>query len=462
MSQSYIKGPVCGTNNCPSRLYRVVDGLKICQFGHVLEGDIQINDDEDGEVVVTKKLDLRISETGELVAKRKKREKAHVARLTGNIGKEFYLKILQKILQSQLQSVILFLNEEFQTSDDFTNTLKTVVKLNWIKLLEFHLSEDSMGDGENFQIKSNTKLPNINDTILTIYYSIVQLNYVPLYFDDLIEMIGTNVLPSHDTYHLLTPEELARIPFDYYTNIKFAGLSEAWIISHYLKFASKISLSRPKYNYYIPFLLKTTMSLLLPNSIEIFVLTNSLVSKMDFTLEFPELMLVSSVIFMIKIYFIYLSPQINYQTWLNNLKTKTFESNEVYQFMNKTNYEDINQLVRYDDKKIQSYLEYLNKKVFTKNLGSSIMQDRLKLIFNLDDVDDNDFNDIDIDNDNENNDKDREYLDYFKNPPKITQRDIFVIEDFLFGHFSSRFFVSKSFIYKKYLEVEEAVKHINR
>lgn len=461
MSQSYIKGPICGTNNCPSRLYRVVDGLKICQFGHVLEGDIQINDDEDGEVVVTKRLNLRVSETGEIVTRRSKKERVHVSRLAGNIGKEYYVKILQKILQSQLQSVITFLNEEFQTSDDFIQTLKTTVKLNWIKLLEFYLLKDSMGGGNTFQVKSTTKLPTINDTILTIYFSVVQLNYLPLYLDDLIEMIGTNVIPSHETHHLLTTDELARIPNDYFPNIKFQGVSESWITLHYLKYTLKVNLdNKPKYNYYIPFLLKTTMLLLLPNSIEIFVLTKSLVPKLNLPLDFPEIMLVSSIIFMIKVYFIFLSPQINYQTWLNNLKTKTFESNQVYQFMSKTNYEDINLLVNYDDKKIQKYLEYLNKVVFTKSLASSIMHDRLKVIFDYDNVNDDEFNDID--NDNENNDKDEEYSKYFKDPPKISHKDIFVIEDFLLDHFSNRFFVSKKFIYKTYLEVEKAVKEINR
>ena len=63
---TYIRGPVCGVSNCPSRLWRIIDGRRTCQYGHVMEGDVEFNNEED-EVnagVVTRRLNLTTSATG--------------------------------------------------------------------------------------------------------------------------------------------------------------------------------------------------------------------------------------------------------------------------------------------------------------------------------------------------------------------------------------------------------------
>lgn len=66
---TFIRGPICGTDNCPSRLWRIIDGRRTCQYGHVMEGDVEFNDDEDdlnglGAGVITRRLNLTTNATG--------------------------------------------------------------------------------------------------------------------------------------------------------------------------------------------------------------------------------------------------------------------------------------------------------------------------------------------------------------------------------------------------------------
>lgn len=72
---TFIRGPVCGTDNCPSRLWRIIDGRRTCRYGHVMDGDIEFNNDEDdvggnamagvaSSGVVTRRLNLTTNAVG--------------------------------------------------------------------------------------------------------------------------------------------------------------------------------------------------------------------------------------------------------------------------------------------------------------------------------------------------------------------------------------------------------------
>lgn len=64
---TYIRGPVCGVDNCPSRLWRVINGRRTCQYGHVMEGDVEFNDDDDNVNVMstmTRRMNLTTNAVG--------------------------------------------------------------------------------------------------------------------------------------------------------------------------------------------------------------------------------------------------------------------------------------------------------------------------------------------------------------------------------------------------------------
>lgn len=62
--QRWTKGPVCGVGNCPSRHWRTVAGQRVCRFGHVREGEVEIGDDDDyvGRAVTSTQLTGRVSQ----------------------------------------------------------------------------------------------------------------------------------------------------------------------------------------------------------------------------------------------------------------------------------------------------------------------------------------------------------------------------------------------------------------
>lgn len=47
LSAAWTRGPRCGVQNCRSRLWRTVNGQKACQNGHIREGEIDMEEDED-------------------------------------------------------------------------------------------------------------------------------------------------------------------------------------------------------------------------------------------------------------------------------------------------------------------------------------------------------------------------------------------------------------------------------
>lgn len=47
LSAAWTRGQRCGVQNCRSRLWRTVNGQKACQNGHIREGEIDMEEDED-------------------------------------------------------------------------------------------------------------------------------------------------------------------------------------------------------------------------------------------------------------------------------------------------------------------------------------------------------------------------------------------------------------------------------
>ncbi|EGV66409.1 Pol I core factor CF [Yamadazyma tenuis] len=471
MSQSWIRGPVCGIQNCPSRLYTSSDGHKICQYGHVLEGDIEINDD-DGEFTQTRRLQMKVNEVGNLVhtSQVDHGHKRESKRFTGDHAKEVCLKCLQIILKAQVAAIV---KEMYHNDVIFRSELTTVVKLNWTKLLESYIRRDSFntddGDVPRFHIKPRTRLPGVLDLVFVVYYSILQLNCYPIYLSDLIKLVASNKVPALRTHHILPKQYVARLGSEYHATLHLQYLTEHLLYSAhktvYKRLAIK-NLSR-SINYYYPFILKIYFEeLLLPNAMELFVMVDALMAKLRTKFTFPriqkhmvpDVLVVCLMIIVVKIHFAYLNNKMDHQEWINNVASVNTDNNKL-DFVNKSNKESVFNLAEWSDSKISTYCSYLNDIYLKSNVQTNershqnaIMMDRLFQIFSTDE------SEFPSSAPSEDTDLNTCLKSYAKaDLQRITPKEIHVIEDFLFVKFAGMFHMSIDKFYKHYDYAEQLV-----
>lgn len=462
MSQLYIKGPVCGVDNCPSVLYRHADGHKICQYGHVQEGDIEINDDQDDNFVVTRRLGFN-QINGKLLAKGPKVKFSKRKRLTGNPGKEMYLKCLQIIFKYQIKAVI---NELFPPDKQFEQELNKVVKIYWIRLLDSYLKNPSIrSNSVNFNTRPGARLPTVFETAFIVYYSILKLNYYPIYFHEFVSLLKTNKVPFLKTIHLLPPINQQLLPFAYFASIEMNLTGDLDLQLRLLVKKIGLPTIEKQLNYFYPFIFKVfSQELLLPNSLELFALVHNLCTRVNYDFKLtgseqrqktlaPDVMVAAFMVLAVKIYFIYLNKTkpLNYKDWLNNLhKFDTTRINKS-EFSSKKQQESIYNLIEWSDDKINSYCDYLNE-IFNNEsprLNSTIYQ-RLFSIFNL--SDDN----FAIEPSPELNSDD--YIENSRDRLEISHRDIYIVENYLFKKFSALFCIEPKTFHKYYQLAEQVLK----
>lgn len=318
MSQSWVRGPICGVDNCTSRLYRSADGLKICQYGHVMEGNIEINDDQDDNYIQTKRLNINLTGLGgdflnsqtqraNAVSGTKKNKK-----LYGTAAKELYLQCVQILLQRQLKIVIKLCLEGVEF--DIESEIEPLVKLYWLRTLKSYLipntnsntnknknKSNGAGDGDSLNTEvnegatvglgqrpdlqlndPNSSLPTTIDLICIIYLSILQLK-LPIYVHDLLFSIKQNDIPYMKCFHLIPKSLLDQLP-PYYMGLlepkKLPLENELYeniqIIGKRVNF-QKVQLSA---NYYYPLAFKMLSKVLFfPNAPDLFILWTKLCAK---------------------------------------------------------------------------------------------------------------------------------------------------------------------------------------
>lgn len=206
MSQStWLKGPVCGVDNCRSRLYRLNAGRKFCQFGHVMEGNLEFEDDEDA-YVQTKRLNILLTDTGfgsqshaSATPAASTYTQTKSRRLHGDTGKVYIFKCLQYVLRRITPLVVNHLygnlkeNELRLLRDNVTNT----VKLFWIRSVK-----------KVFM----SKTPAMIDLYSIIYLALRLLNQVPVSISDYLYMMNQNKVPYINASLLLPASMLKVMP----------------------------------------------------------------------------------------------------------------------------------------------------------------------------------------------------------------------------------------------------------
>lgn len=130
---SYIRGPICGVGNCPSRLWRIIDGRRTCQFGHVMEGDVEFNDEDEDATnagVVTRRLNLTTNATGNFQSSfntsqlQSSQIEEGGKKIFGPEARILFIKSLQFTLKRQSRWLV----EEYNLPQEFDK----VIKIIWI------------------------------------------------------------------------------------------------------------------------------------------------------------------------------------------------------------------------------------------------------------------------------------------------------------------------------------------
>ncbi|CUS22251.1 LAQU0S05e01112g1_1 [Lachancea quebecensis] len=191
---TFFRGPVCGTDNCRSRLWRIIDGRRTCQYGHVMEGDVEFNDDEDdinSMGVITRRLNLTTNATGSFRSSMSSQSQLNQKedanqKVYGVEGERLFLRCFQHILKLQCTWLVEHQN--------FPPVFADVVKLMWmrfLKSLEVADRRPTAGDdSENTSTEILERKPRLSllSSICLLYMANTHLR-VPIHSCDYIRWI---------------------------------------------------------------------------------------------------------------------------------------------------------------------------------------------------------------------------------------------------------------------------------
>ena len=207
MSQvTWIRGPVCGVDNCRSRIYRLDAGRKFCQFGHIMEDNIEMDDDDGETFVQTKRLNIQLTDTGFGSHSRASQTpaassivKTKSRRLHGDDGKVFVCRCLQTVLQRITPMVAdhLYACMGPQKTVAVKKSLLSTVRLFWIRAIKRVFT---------------AKTPTIVDLYAIIYLALRHLNAAPFDVAAYLHMMKTNKVPFVNATLLLPPEMIQKMP----------------------------------------------------------------------------------------------------------------------------------------------------------------------------------------------------------------------------------------------------------
>ncbi|AAS50226.1 AAL140Cp [Eremothecium gossypii ATCC 10895] len=230
---TYIRGPVCGTDNCRSRLWRIINGHRTCQYGHVMEGDVEFNDDDEefsAMGVVTRRLNLTTNATGNFQSSQAFSQTQVLAqhedekRLLGAPARELFLKCFQYILRKQCSWLI----EEQGFPIEFSKTVKII----WMLYLK-HMEPETppAGDDANETVSAPSQTLteryrtanggrmglSMLSTLAFHYLACVHLG-LPAHTDDFIRWVSSLEMPYFRAVECLPAEWQKKLP-NYYTQI---------------------------------------------------------------------------------------------------------------------------------------------------------------------------------------------------------------------------------------------------
>lgn len=414
-SRTWIRGPVCGVDNCPSRLWRNLNGQRICQYGHINETYVEINDEDgmlpdggDGTTGKSNGITRRLTNVAGLSQQRNLLDKKIFDKHEND--RVFFGRDLKRIMIRCNQFLLKYYSEFiidkfFDIDDSLKQRFISEVKKNWCYYLKNKL--DSKLD--NYE-----KFINIEEILVLVYYSLVRCKLnLNFYFIDFINLILVNKIRSNKIHLVLPKQLLKKLPI-FIISKKFDN--SKLICLNFFKVFKQVSTILQKHESndnavnehsnlsetfelnYVPFIVKIVLKLRLP--IEIINLTNNLIlylkseeeiSSFDIfqnieydNYEFPELTVFKLILINIKLYF-----KNNPKIYLNWIVVNS-KYNKDLNFLK--NYNDLNlvknlilkgftfdKLTTMDSELIKYYLNFFKTNLIKDyNFETAMLSDKLK------------------------------------------------------------------------------------
>lgn len=219
---TYIKGPICGVANCPSRLWRIIDGRRTCQYGHVMDGDVEFNNEDDdiaNSGVITRRLNLTTNATGSFQSSFNLSQSQHLhnsdrsKKVYGYEAHVLFLKAFQYILKRQVDFLVQHL--------DFPNEFEIVVKIIWGMYLKL-LSEQDDGNSNELEstVRGHFKLNSLA-SLAMMYMASVHMG-LPVYIRDFIRWLSSAKVSFFNATELLPETWREKLP-NYYLALLEGG-----------------------------------------------------------------------------------------------------------------------------------------------------------------------------------------------------------------------------------------------
>lgn len=423
----WVRGPICGVDNCRSRLYRSTDGHKVCQYGHVMEGQIEINDDQDDNFTVTRRLDIQLTGIGgdfsQNSSSRGVQESQTQERLTklyGMAGRRHYLKVLQVVLKKQVEIVC---SQLIKLDPESTKQVESQVKLYWMRLVSRYWSihddkptatqtqtTQATQDGEHSNISASSEkinAPTVLDSTAIVYLVLLEQNHTPVYVTNFLHWIKLNQIPFIKTLYLVPPSLLGPLPQHYYILLQPPTLPiQNELVARISQLAIKLSQPLPlslksteadippitvSVNYYYLWIYRVlSQKFILPSSITIFHMVCHMADQLNLekltinslrTDTFPEVEMMALVLFCIKISLLFKITNVNFRQWVKQLHQLDFSSPDYLASLDK--------LINWSDEKVNQYCDwvYSNLLPSTNSEDNSIMKKRLHQIFEYPELD---------------------------------------------------------------------------
>lgn len=365
----YTRGQVCGVDNCPSQLWQRINGRNVCQYGHVNEFDIEINDEDEimtnangvGSKDHSRRLDNVAGLTTSTAVRNKLLQISKDRMITRKYGEDF------KKLQARCYQIILskntqFIINELKLSPYESKHYMATVKKHWIKLLSLSI---------NKALDGNNKTYKLSQVLMINYLSLIEMN-LPIYLCDFINLTYNKKFNLLRCEYCLPKELRLQIPI---SQIKsFHGFLTINYFSQLLKrnfYKSYImSMSNNKLNYY-PLLIKILLRLYLP--LEIGKVVNNYIVKQNISFNYnemyqdglhPELKLISIITILANVYFRQPSNREQFiEWWYRYNKFKDLEETGFIGLKQRLFDRDISfgKLMKWSDNQIMQYVEFYER-----------------------------------------------------------------------------------------------------
>ncbi len=342
----YTRGQVCGVDNCPSRLWKRVDGRNVCQYGHVNEHDIEIDDEDDmrsGPSVgrdYKKKLTNVAGLTTSQAVKDRTSRLLNERTFTRKYGEDFR-NLQMRCFQIILAKNTKFILEKLNLPHDQQKIYISTVMLIWSQILK---------EGLNRRLESKRKGVTIGYIHVINYLAIIRMN-LPMYLGDYINITYEKRYNLERCEYCLPRELRIQIPMSQISG--FHGTLSMNIVrminTRYLHEYIKENMTESKVNYY-PLMVRVVLNLYLP--LEICTLYKNCVDILDIDFSFkdasetrihPEVKMMALLIIVMNIFFWKSDPK-DYSTWHHRYsKYKDHKDN-----FTRTNFINLKKKIFYD------------------------------------------------------------------------------------------------------------------